>query len=179
MASVPEERRAELVGGQTPFALILGCLDSRAPAELVFDQGLGDLAVVRVAGNIAGPSQVASVEIAAQMLGVRLVVVLGHSGCAAVRLTLDGLVDSAQAGERPFGSIQDAIRPAIADWLSDLDPADSAECMPRAVRSNVMHSVEVLRRDSAILSSLIAEEGLQVVGAEYSLKTGAVEFLDA
>jgi len=174
-----QQRRVELAAGQAPFAVILGCLDSRVPAETVFDQGLGDLAVVRVAGNIAGPSQIASVEIAAQLLGVRLVVVLGHSSCAAVRLTLDWLVDGAPASAHPIGSIQEAIRPSVAGWLPADDRLDTDACMARAVRSNVVHSAEQLRRGSDILASLISEDGLQIVGAEYSLETGIVEFLDA
>ena len=177
-ASVSQQRRAELVTGQAPFAVILGCLDSRAPVETIFDQGLGDIAVVRVAGNIAGPSQIASVEIAAQLLGARLVVVMGHSSCAAVRLTLDWLMDRASASAHPIGLIQEAIRPAVAGWLAAEDRLDTDACMARAVRSNVMQSVEQLRCGSDILASLITEEGLQIVGAEYSLESGIVKFLD-
>jgi carbonic anhydrase len=177
-ASVSQQRRTELVTGQAPFAVILGCLDSRVPVETIFDQGLGDLAVVRVAGNIAGPSQIASVEIAAQLLGARLVVVLGHSSCAAVRLTLDWLMDGALASAQPIESIQEAIRPAVADWVAAEDRLDTDACMARAVRSNVMQSAEQLRCGSDILASLITEEGLQIVGAEYSLESGVVEFLD-
>lgn len=177
-APVSQQRRVELMTGQAPFAVILGCLDSRVPVETIFDQGLGDLAVVRVAGNIAGPSQIASVEIAAQLLGARLVVVLGHSSCAAVRMTLDWVMDGALASAQPIESIQEAIRPAVADWVTAEDRLDADACMARAVRSNVMQSAEQLRCGSDILASLITEEGLQIVGAEYSLESGIVEFID-
>ena len=170
------QRRLELAGGQAPFAVILGCVDSRVPVEMVFDQGLGDLAVVRVAGNVAGPSQVASVEVATQQLGARLVVVLGHSSCAAVRATLGWMMDGATDSEQPMQSILEAVRPAVEGWLPVGDRRDIGSCMERAVRSNVMHSVSQLRQDSVVLQSLIRDEGLQIVGAEYSLETGLVEF---
>jgi carbonic anhydrase len=105
-------RRAELVTGQRPFAIILGCSDSRVPAEIVFDQGLGDLFVIRVAGNIVAPSQIGSVEFAAERFGTRLVVVLGHSQCGAVLATLEELQRPRESQSRNLRSIVDRIRPS-------------------------------------------------------------------
>lgn len=174
-----QPRRDELVDVQEPFAIILGCSDSRVPAEIVFDQGIGDLFVIRVAGNIVAPSQVGSVEFAASRFGTRLVVVLCHSECGAVMATLEEL-------ERPTGSrspnlsaIVNHIRPAVEDLL-DIDAnGDPDALMQRAVRANCRASVNHLRHGSRILEELIDKEGLMVVGAEYSLSTGEVDFFDA
>ena len=106
-------KRAELVAGQEPFAIILGCSDSRVPAELVFDQGLGDLFVIRVAGNIVAPSQIGSVEFAVSLFGTRLVVVLGHSQCGAILATLDDMTRSEDSHSRNMRSIVDRVKPAV------------------------------------------------------------------
>src|SRR5690606_17974308 len=106
-------RRAEVAAAQEPFAIVLGCSDSRVPAEIIFDQGLGDLFVIRVAGNIVAPSQVDSVEFAAERFGTRLVVVLGHSTCGAIRATLEELARPAEARSTRLRSIVDRIRPSI------------------------------------------------------------------
>ena len=111
-------RRAELVTGQEPFAIILGCSDSRVPAEIVFDQGLGDLFVIRVAGNIVAPSQVGSVEFAAERFGTRLVVVLGHSQCGAILATLEELGRPTENQSRNLRSIVDRIRPSVEALLA-------------------------------------------------------------
>lgn len=164
--------------GQKPFAVILGCSDSRVPAELIFDQGIGDLFVVRVAGNIVAPSQVGSVEFAAAQFGTELVVVLGHSNCGAVKATLDHL--SRPGGELSPGlqSIVDRVQPAV-EGLVGGDLQDDPEALLRAgVRANVRESVDQLRHGSELVENLIASERLHVVGAEYSLKTGLVEFFD-
>src|SRR5688500_15799093 len=167
-------QRAALAGGQQPFAIILGCSDSRVPAELVFDQGLGDLFVIRVAGNIVAPSQVGSVEFAAESFGTRLVVVLGHSQCSAVLATLDELRKPTAARSRSLGPIVDRIRPAVEGLLAtDLRHATET-LVEQAVRANIRASVNHLRHGSQILEQLIAEDGLAVVGAEYSLHTGVV-----
>jgi carbonic anhydrase len=170
-------RRAELVSGQQPFAIILGCSDSRVPAELVFDQGLGDLFVIRVAGNIVAPSQVGSVEFAAERFGTRLVVVLGHSQCGAVMATLEELRRPADSPSRNLRSIVDRIRPAVESLAASAPDRDLESLMEDAVRANVLASVEQLGHGSEILERLIEKDGLMVVGAEYSLKTGVVRVL--
>src|SRR5271165_1072569 len=111
-------RRIELAAGQKPFAAILGCSDSRVPVEIVFDQGLGDLFVIRVAGNIVAPSQIGSVEFAAENFGTRLVVVLGHSSCGAIEATLDQLQRPIENQSRNLRSIVDLIRPSVEGLLA-------------------------------------------------------------
>jgi len=170
-------RRAELATGQEPFAIILGCSDSRVPAEIVFDQGLGDLFVIRVAGNIVAPSQIGSVEFAAERFGTRLVVVLGHSQCGAILATVDALTRQADNPSRNLRSIVDRVRPAVEPLLPELGK-DPAELVRQAVRANVHLATEQLRHGSEILEELVRTRGLRVVGAEYSLETGVVEFFD-
>lgn len=172
------DRRAELSSGQEPFAIILGCSDSRVPAELVFDQGLGDLFVIRVAGNIVAPSQIGSVEFAAERYGTRLVVVLGHSQCGAILATLDELQRPTANQSPNLRSIVDRVRPSVEGLLRPGAPLETDELVRQAVRANVLVSVNRLRHGSAILEGLIARDGLVVVGAEYNLETGEVEFLE-
>jgi carbonic anhydrase len=173
-----QARRAELVSGQEPFAIVLGCSDSRVPAEIVFDQGLGDLFVIRVAGNVVAPSQIGSVEFAAERFGTRLVVVLGHSSCGAVVATLEELRRSEGTPSRNLRSIVDRIRPSVESLLHT-DLADDYDALLReAVRAHVRVAADQLRHGSEILERLIGEEGLLVVGAEYSLESGIVEFFD-
>jgi carbonic anhydrase len=171
-------KRAALAAGQEPFAIILGCSDSRVPAELVFDQGFGDLFVIRVAGNIVAPSQVGSVEFAASRFGTRLVVVLGHSGCGAIIATLEEVTGHATNQSRNLRSIVDRVRPSIETLLSGHRNLDSETLIREAVRANVRVSVDHLRHGSALLEQLSRSDGLKVVGAEYSLETGAVTFFD-
>lgn len=171
-------RRVDLLAGQTPFAIILGCSDSRVPAELIFDQGLGDLFVIRVAGNIIAPSLVGSVEFAAARFGTRLVVVLGHSQCGAILATIEELHRPTGDQSPNIRSIVDRIRPPVESLLSAGIDIDSPELVARSVRANVRVSADHLRHGSALLEELIRSEGLLVVGAEYSLETGAVEFFD-
>ena len=161
--------------GQTPFAIILGCSDSRVPAELVFNQGLGDLFVVRVAGNIAAPSQIGSIEFAAASFGTRLVVVLGHSRCGAVRATLREIRRPAAPAAGNLSPIIDRIRPAVEGLVAE--GLDGEELVRRAVRANVRTATERLR-GSELLSELGRQDGLLVAGAEYSLTTGLVDFFD-
>jgi carbonic anhydrase len=163
---------------QEPFAIILGCSDARVPAEIVFDQGLGDLFVIRVAGNIVAPSQIGSIEFAAAQFGTRLVVVLGHSQCGAVLATLDQLRQPAESQSRNLRSIVDRVRPSVEALLSMELNLDREALIRHAVRANVMVSVSHLRHGSEILEQLIDREGLLVVGAEYSLETGEVEFFE-
>ncbi len=169
-------RRAELVEGQAPFAIILGCSDSRVPAEIVFDQGLGDLFVIRVAGNVVAPSQIGSVEFAAEVFGTRLVVVLGHSLCGAVVATLNELERPTELRSPNLRSIVDRIRPAVEGLLEAGVGKDKDALLRHAVRANIRASVDHLRHGSAILERLIEGDGLLVVGAEYSLETGVVDF---
>jgi carbonic anhydrase len=171
-------RRAELVAGQQPFAIILGCSDSRVPAEIVFEQGLGDLFVIRVAGNIVAPSQIGSVEFAAERFGTRLVVVLGHSQCGAVLATLEELQRARESQSRHLRSIVDRIRPSVEGLLSTALREDRDALVAAAVRANVRASANQLRHGSEVLEELIARDGLLVVGAEYSLETGVVDMFD-
>ena len=173
-----ESRRAELVSGQAPFAIVLGCSDSRVPAELVFDQGFGDLFVIRVAGNIVAPSQVGSVEFAAARFSTRLVVVLGHSGCGAILATLEELQGAKKSQSRNLSSIVDRVRPSVEALLATELRNDQPELVRQAVRANIRASVDHLRHGSQLLEELIRDEGLVVVGAEYSLETGVVDFFD-
>ena len=171
-------RRADLAAGQQPFAIILGCSDSRVPAEIVFDQGLGDLFVIRVAGNIVAPSQVGSVEFAAARFDTRLVVVLGHSQCGAVVATLEELQRPTENQSRNLRAIVDRVRPSVEGLLATDLRHDMDALVTQGVRANIRASVNHLRHGSQVLEQLIQEGGLRVIGAEYSLETGVVEFLD-
>ena len=173
-----QSRRAELSKSQQPFAIILGCSDSRVPAEIVFDQGLGDLFVIRVAGNIVAPSQVGSVEFAAERFSSRLVVVLGHSQCGAILATLEELRRPTANQSRNMRAIVDRIRPAV-EGLVEANPGRDADTLvQQAVRANIHASADHLRHGSEVLEQLVREDGLLIVGAEYFLETGVVEFFD-
>jgi carbonic anhydrase len=177
-AQASTSRRRELTTGQEPFAIILGCSDSRVPAELVFDQGLGDLFVIRVAGNIVAPSQVGSVEFAASRFNTRLVVVLGHSQCGAIEATLEEMGRPTNDQSRNLRTIVDRIRPALETLHAAELIQDHDHLVPLAVRANIRASANHLRHGSEILEQLIQDEGLVIVGAEYSLETGIVDFFD-
>jgi carbonic anhydrase len=166
------------VDGQEPFAIVLGCSDSRVPAEIVFDQGLGDLFVIRVAGNIVAPSQIGSVEFAAERFATRLVVVLGHSMCGAIEATLDELERPTESRSPNLRAIVDRIRPAVEGLLEAGVRTDRATLAHHAVRANIRASVDHLRHGSEVLEQLIQHQELLVVGAEYSLETGLVDFFD-
>jgi carbonic anhydrase len=171
-------RRAELAAGQQPFAIILGCSDSRVPAELVFDQGLGDLFVIRVAGNIIAPSLVGSVEFAAARYNTRLVVVLGHTQCGAILATVEQLEAGSQNPSPNLQSIVDRVRPSVEPLFKTNLKNDHDALVAKAVRANIRASANHLRHGSQILEELIQNNGLMVVGAEYSLETGVVDFFD-
>lgn len=173
-----QTRRSELVAGQEPFAIILGCSDSRVPAEIIFDQGLGDLFVIRVAGNIVASSQVGSVELAAEQFGTRLVVVLGHSMCGAVLATLEELERPTESRSPNLRSIVDRIRPAVETLLETELRQNRDTLVRHAVRANIRASANHLRHGSQILEQLIQRDWLLVVGAEYSLETGVVDFFE-
>jgi carbonic anhydrase len=172
-----ESRRQELVAGQNPFAIILGCSDSRVPAEIVFDQGLGDLFVIRIAGNIVAPSQIGSVEFAAARFGTSLVVVLGHTQCGAIAATLEELVRPMDQQSPNLRSIVERIRPTVEPLLANRGEGRIDNLLKEAVRANIHASVRQLRHGSSVLELLIRQDKLRIVGAEYSLETGVVEFL--
>ena len=177
-AALGASPRIALTQEQRPIAIVLGCSDARVPAELVFDQGLGDLFVIRVAGNIVAPSLVGSVEFAAAQFGTRLVVVLGHTRCGAIQVTLEELRRPAENQSPNIRSIVDRVRPSVEVLLKTELRHDEEALARHAVRANVGVSVSHLRHGSEVLERLIREEGLTVVGAEYSLETGEVEFFD-
>ena len=176
--SQSQMRRQQVVEAQEPFAIVLGCSDSRVPAEIVFDQGLGDLFVIRVAGNIVAPSQVASVEFAAERFHTRLVVVLGHSQCSAVETTLKEVGRPLGDQSRNLSAIVDRIRPAVEGLVEADHRNEPGALLHLAVRANVRVSANHLRHGSSVLEQLIQKEDLLVVGAEYALETGVVEFFD-
>jgi carbonic anhydrase len=163
---------------QEPIAAILGCSDSRVPVEVVFDQGLGDLFVIRVAGNIVAPSQVGSIEFAAERFGTRLVVVLGHSRCGVIQTTLEQLQQPPQRQSRNLFSIVERVRPAIQGLLDTELRHDPEALMRHAVRANISAAANQLRHGSQVIEQLIQTDNLLVVGAEYSLEQGTVEFFD-
>jgi carbonic anhydrase len=173
-------RKEVLAQPQSPFAIVLGCSDSRAPAEIVFDQGLGDLFVIRVAGNIVAPSQVGSVEFAADVFGTRLVVVMGHTSCGAIAAALDAIRQSEKPGpsSRNLMSIVNRVRPNIEGLVGTDLARDPARLAREAMRANVRASVSHLRHGSEILERLAEEGGLAVVGCELDLATGEVHFFD-
>jgi carbonic anhydrase len=169
------DRRIQLQSGQEPFAIILGCSDSRVPSEIVFDFSLGHLFVVRVAGNIVAPSQLGSIEYATSKFGTRLVVVMGHSDCGAVSATIDQLSQSKETRSPNLSSIVNRLQPAVEPLMNS--GLDEEELLNSAVRANILQSVDQLRFGSEILSGQIDSEGLEIVGAQYSLSTGKVNFL--
>lgn len=172
------KRRSEVVDGQHPMAIILGCSDSRVPAEIVFDQGLGELFVIRVAGNIVAPSQVGSIEFAAERFGTQLVVVMGHSYCGAIEATLEELQHPSGYRSTNLRSIVERIQPSV-ETLLETDLKDRPdELLHFAIRANIRMSVNHLCRGSAVLEKMIQDGRLMVVGASYSLETGEVEFFD-
>ena len=171
-------RRDGLVTAQAPCAIVLGCSDSRVPAELVFDQGLGDLFVIRVAGNIVAPSQIGSIEYAADKFGTRLVVVMGHSQCGAVIASIDQLEQPTHMRSPNLGFIVKSIQPCVEPLLESDCGNDRDALVSAAVRANIRASVDQLKNGSDILRNLSDDEGLLIVGAEYSLETGVVDFLD-
>lgn len=175
---ISPRRRLELAAGQAPFAAILGCSDSRVPVEIVFDQGLGDLFVIRVAGNIVAPSQIGSVEFVTEAFQTRLVVVLGHSNCGVINATLDQLQSPTGIRSRNVYSIVSRVRPTVEGLMETGLRHDRQALVHHAVRANVRASADHLRHGSPVIEELIQTQGLIVVGAEYSLETGVVDFFD-
>jgi carbonic anhydrase len=171
--SIPKNKDA-----QYPFAIILGCSDSRVPAEIVFDQGMGDLFVIRVAGNIVAPSQLGSIEFAVENFGTQLVVVLGHSSCGAVTATLDDIQQPGIQHHSNVFSIVDRIRPTVEPLFKDKTLTDDEDLLEAAIRANILASSHQLRHESPLLESYITQEKLKVVSAEYSIATGEVDFFE-
>ena len=171
-------RLAKLTAVQEPFAIVLGCSDSRVPVELIFNQGPGDLFVIRVAGNIIAPSLIGSVEFAADRFATRLVVVLGHSSCGAIAATIEELHRPTSNHSPNLRAIVDRIRPGVEKLVARHEAEGALAVEHAAMTANVRASVDQLRRGSAIIESLIASDGLVVTGAWYSLETGKVEFLE-
>ena len=170
-----EARLQELAGGQAPFAIILGCADSRVPPELIFDQGLGNLFVIRVAGNIVDPHQLGSIEYAVIACGTPLLVVLGHSSCGAVSATIGALRTPQEGGSPNIGALVEKISPAVKPLFEQ--DLDDSELLSQAVRANVHAVIADLRANSALLDERIAGGDLEVLAAEYSLESGQVTFL--
>jgi carbonic anhydrase len=175
---ISHTRRTQLADGQEPFAIILGCSDSRVPAEIVFDQGLGDLFVIRIAGNVVAPSGIGSIEFAADRFATRLVVVLGHTGCGAITATVEELENPTNTS-RNLKSIVDRVKPSVISLMETELRNNHDALVSAAVRANIRASVAHLRYGSEILENLIQESGLMIVGAEYNLATGVVEFFDS
>lgn len=175
---IDTRRRSELAEQQDPFAIILGCSDARVPAELIFNQGLGELFVIRVAGNIVAPSQVGSIEFAAEKFGSRLVVVLGHTRCGAVAASLQQLQTPSEQRSPNLKSIVSRISPALEPLLAEATPDNPDRLLSAAVRANVRASVQQLKHGSDVLEQLIRAGGLKIVGAEYDLDTGIIDFFD-
>lgn len=165
-----------------PFAIILGCSDARVPAEIVFDQGLGDLFVIRVAGNVVAPSQIGSVEFAAEKFGTKLVVVLGHSHCGAVTACVETLINPDQQFSPNLRSIVDRIRPSVYNlheiYTANGQDIDEQELINRGIKANVRMSVTQLKHGSRILEDAVNNGSLIIVGAVYDLDTGKVTFIE-
>ncbi len=167
--------RRDLEGAQHPFAIILGCSDSRVPAEIVFDQGLGDLFVIRVAGNIVASSQIGSVEYAAARLGAPLLVVLGHSHCGVIEATVAGLRSEPGLRSVHLSNITDQVAPEVEPLL-DMYPENEPALLAAATRTNVLASMQRLREGSSILRDLVDRGRFRIVGAQYYLDSGVVDF---
>jgi carbonic anhydrase len=176
--SMSDIKRLQFLAGQQPFAVVLGCSDSRVPVETVFDQTFGDLFVIRVAGNIVAPSQIGSIEFAAERFGTRLVVVLGHTHCGAIEATLEELQRPTASQSRNLHSIVQRIQPAVEGLLATDLKRDFEALTRQAVRANVRISVNQLRHGSEVLEELVEKDGLLIVGAEYALESGTVDFFD-
>ena len=173
------EHRAGAAAPQNPFAIILACSDSRVPTELIFDQGIGDLFVIRVAGNIVAPSQIGSIEYAAKQFGTRLVVVLGHSNCGAIIATLRELALKESHRSPNLRAIVDRIRPALDSVLEEYYDVEDEAVIASCVRANIQASVDGLQHGSLILEQLIEAKELNIIGAEYSIETGYIDFFES
>lgn len=173
IASIPNNKDR-----QNPFAIILGCSDSRVPAEIVFDQGMGDLFVIRVAGNIVAPSQLGSIEFAVENFGTQLVIVLGHSSCGAVSATMNDIKHPGIQAYSNVFSIVDRIRPVVEPLFHTELIHNDEELLEAAIRANILASTQQLKHDSPLLETYIQKNKLKIVSAEYSISSGEVDFFD-
>lgn len=172
-------RREQLLEGQAPFAVILGCSDSRVPAEIVFDQGLGDLFVIRIAGNIVAPSQIGSIEFAIEQFASPIVVVLGHTQCGAISATVKAMTQPAhEMQSNHIGSIVKRIKPCVAELLKSNLIQDQDALISSACKANIRASVNQLTHSSEFIENMVEQQKLAIVGAEYDLETGIVHFFD-
>lgn len=178
IGSISAEERSIASGDQKPFAVILSCSDSRVPPEIIFDQRLGDIFVIRVAGNVVSPTQVGSIEFAVKEFGASLVVVLGHSGCGAVKAALRSDQASRKNLSTGLSSIVNLILPSIDNLSEKGVGLNEAELLSTAIRENIHNSVKSIKSQSSGLNSMVLERKIVIVGAEYSLDTGLVTFLD-
>jgi carbonic anhydrase len=169
-------KRFGIEDGQNPFAVILGCSDSRVPAELVFNRGLGDLFVIRVAGNVVAPSQIGSAEFACQHFGTQLVVVMGHSHCGAINATVEALMGDPDKMSPNVASIVDRVTPAVLPIYKSQQFTDKDDLIHQAMRANVEQSVHGLQMRSRILRRMVDKGQIRIIGAEYSIETGVVDF---
>ena len=164
---------------QQPFAIVIACSDSRVPVEMLFDQGVGELFVIRVAGNVVAASQRGSIEYAVDVLGARLIVVLGHSRCGAVGQALEDVINDHGGRGENLGFLLDRIQPAMAELVANNRGQDIEALTEKAIRVNVRASIQALEASSSRLRKYIDSGDLEIRGAEYSLETGEVEFLAA
>jgi carbonic anhydrase len=179
LVATHRDARKLMLKSRGPFAIILSCSDSRAPSEILFDQGLGDLFVIRVAGNIVAPSLIGSVEFAAATMQARLVVVMGHTQCGAIQATFDAVQGKKPILSENIHDIVDRIRPHIQRLVSRKTGSKKQEDILReAVRANIMASANHLRHGSRFLEDMVRDKELMIVGAEYDIQTGLVDFFD-
>ena len=171
-----DRRRLELSAGQRPFAVVLGCADSRVPVEHIFDQGLGDLFVIRVAGNLVTPTITGSVEYAVANCGSRLVVVLGHTQCGAIAAAVNEIVTGERLESDNLRALTTRIHPVVETLRDSGQFVDSDALRQEAVRANVWASVNQLQSDSEFIAQEVQNGSIKIVGAEYSLKNGTVTF---
>ena len=171
-------QRIETIDGQAPFAIVLGCADSRVPVEQVFDQGVGDLFVIRVAGNVVASEQTASIEFAAAKFGARLVVILGHSSCGAVAACIESIAQPTNSHTPDIQSLLSKIEPAVRSVMDKSIESSQSQLQELAIRANVMSGVAQLKQSSSLLRTMEQDSGLRIIGAEYSLESGAVCFFE-
>ena len=171
--------RADLAEqAQRPFAIVLGCSDSRTPVEILFDEGFGDLFVVRIAGHVVAPSVVGSIEFAASQFGTRLVVVLGHTRCGAIAATVKAIQSGDGPESKNIRAITDRISPNIEAFVRAGGPDANVGLLHESMRINVRTCANHLRHSSRLLEELVLTGRIAIVGAEYELETGRVNFFD-
>ena len=181
-ASDQVHRTHKDIDDQRPFAIVLGCSDSRVPPEIVFDQGVGDLFVIRIAGNVVTPAELAGIEFAAKIFGSRLVIVLGHTCCGAVQATVEAVKDAAtKEAVLQSPDLSEGLKSIVGFISNSVDTetdVDLDQQVQDTVEANVRYGVEQIKAGSSAIEQLIAVEGMKVVGGVYNLKTGQVDFFD-